>query len=258
MAITCVLAASDGSDHGDHAVDVARTLATGAGADLSILGVETDGLPMLAFSRTAVRRAATAGTMLWSRGVPGVEIVRQAEHSHSDLVVLGRRTRSPDAPLPLGPTSDAVIRRRHRPTLMVPWNVSMIRRVVIALDGTRRGLGVLTSASELVFATGAEPTVVCVITDFDDGLASDSLWSDPRTSRITEALRRFPVLGKAGVLRVRRGSPVQEILAVLEETSADALVLGVRRGGPAGEMGSGHVGRDLLQTAPGAILTVPI
>src|ERR1051326_3363381 len=122
MAITCVLAASDGSGHGDHAVEVARTLATGAGPDLSILGVETDGLPMLAFSRTAVRRAATAGTMLWSRGVPGVEIVRRAEPSHSDLVVLGRRTRSPDAPLPLGPHSARGVRPPPRPTLMVPWN----------------------------------------------------------------------------------------------------------------------------------------
>ena len=257
MAITRLLAATDGSDHGDHAADVARTLAAEAGADLSVLGVETGGLPVVAFSRTTVRRVTTVGTMLWAKGVPGVEIVRRAELSGSDLLVLGRRSRSPEAPLPLGPTSDAVIRRRHRPTLLIPWNVSTIRRVVIALDGTRRGLAVLAPAAEFISATGAEASVVCAIAD-SGVLEGDSLWSDPRTSRITEALRRFPVFGRAGILRIRRGSPVPEILEVIEETSADTLVLGVRRGGPAGEMGSGHVGRDLLQSAPGAILTVPI
>ncbi len=59
-------------------------------------------------------------------------------------------------------------------------------------------------------------------------------------------------------MRIRQGAPVAEVLALLEELGADLLVLGVRRGGPSGEMGSGHVGRDLLRTAPVAILTVPI
>jgi hypothetical protein len=34
--------------------------------------------------------------------------------------------------------------------------------------------------------------------------------------------------------------------------------VGVRRGGPPGEAGSGHIGQDLLRKAPIAILTVPI
>ena len=258
MPFIRLLAASDGSDHGDHAVELARTLAGMAGAELSVLGVRTDGLPVAAPTRSAVQRTATADAMVWARGVPGIEIVRRAEAWQADLVVLGRRTRSPGQQLPPGPTSDTVIRRRLRATLLVPWSVSRIDRVLIALDGTRRGLGVLASAAEFVAATGAEPLAVCVLPEDPGGLDADGLWSTPIPGRISDALGRFPVLQRAGILRVRRGSPVRGILAVLEEAAADVLVLGVRRGGPAGELGSGHVGRDLLESAPGAILTVPI
>lgn len=258
MPLTRLLAATDGSEHGDHAVEYARALAATAGAELQVLGVETDGLKVAAPTRSAVRRATTADTMVWARGVPGVEITRRAEAWQADLLVLGRRSRSAAAPLQLGPTSDTVIRRRHRASLLVPWNISRIRRVLIALDGTRRGLGVLSTAAEFIGVTGAEPVTTFVLPEDPTGHDADGLWSNPLTGRVTDALSRFRVLQKAGVLKVRRGEPVREVLAVLEETSADALVLGVRRGGPAGELGSGHVGRDLLQSAPSAILTVPI
>ena len=258
MPLTRLLVATDGSDHGDHAVEVARGLAAQAGARLGVLGVETDGLAVATLTRSAVRRVATADSMTWARGVPAVEIVRRAEASEADLLVLGRRTRSPEHPLPLGPTSDSVIRRRHRATLLVPWTVSRIQRVLIALDGTRRGLGVLATAADFLAATGAEALPVCVLPEGPGLPEGNDDWSDPLIVRIHEALARFPVFQRAGVLRVRRGSPVRQTLAELEQSSADVLVLGVRRGGPPGEMGSGHVGRDLLQSARGAILTVPI
>ena len=57
---------------------------------------------------------------------------------------------------------------------------------------------------------------------------------------------------------IRWGDPVSAILDMIETTVADLLVIGVRRGGAPGELGSGHVGRDLLQAAPCAVLTVPI
>jgi nucleotide-binding universal stress UspA family protein len=258
MPLTRLLAATDGSEHGDHAVDYARALAASLGAELQVVGVETDGLPVAASTRSAVRRAATADSMVWARGVPGVEIVRRAEAWQADLLLLGRRSRTPAAPLQLGPTSDTVIRRRHRATLLLPWSVSRIQRVLIALDGTRRGLGVLTTAAEFVAATGAEPTALFVLPEDPTGHDVDGPWSNPLVGRVTDGLSRFRILQRAGVLKVRRGSAVREVLACVEETGADALVLGVRRGGPAGELGSGHVGRDLLQSAPRAILTVPI
>ena len=81
---------------------------------------------------------------------------------------------------------------------------------------------------------------------------------EPSVERIREALAAFPELGGSGALRVLRGMPVWEILGFLERYRADVLVLGVRGGGPCGDLGSGHIGRDLLRTAPVAVLTIPI
>src|ERR1041385_3435640 len=61
MPLTRLMAATDGSDHGDHAVDFALGLAAATGADLRVLGVETDGLPGAAPTRSPARPARTAG-----------------------------------------------------------------------------------------------------------------------------------------------------------------------------------------------------
>jgi nucleotide-binding universal stress UspA family protein len=102
--------------------------------------------------------------------------------------------------------------------------------------------------------TGADPTSVLVLPGGD---LSDTS-GDPRVIRVRQSLGRFQSLGGAAQLRVLRGDPVAQVLGFLAEVKGDLLVLGVRGGGPTGEMGSGHVGRDLLQTAAVAILSIPI
>ena len=218
--ITKVLAATDGSSPSEHAVRVAQVLARGAGADLEVFRVES--------------------------GIPGVEIVRRGELSHADLVVLGRRQRDGASPSQER-TTDMVVRRRSGVCLMIPPNVTGLDRMLIALDGTRRGLAILQSAAAVAGALGAEMLAICVVPGDPDWSAS----SDPAVARVASAV------GSAN-LRVRRGNPVREILAELEESGANLLVLGVRRGGPPGEMGSGHIGQDLLRESSSAILTVPI
>jgi nucleotide-binding universal stress UspA family protein len=254
MDVFRVLVASDGSEVGEHAVDVARSLTERDGASLVVMGVDTEGLPGVARAPSLPRGVAPSARLL-ARGVPGVEIVRQASLAHADLVVLGRGTRSLGKPTSLGSTTDAVIRRRHGPSLFIPPAISRFRRVLIALDGTKRGLSVLDAATRVLALTGAEPNSVTVI---PDGEAIDTPQSDPRVIRVRQALERFPKLGGPARLRVLGGDPVGQILRLLTEMQVDLLVLGVRGGGPAGEMGSGHVGRDLLQTAPVAILSIPI
>jgi nucleotide-binding universal stress UspA family protein len=249
-----VLVATDGSEVGEHAVGVARGLSNGGGVDLEVFGVETEGLSEVV-GTPQVRRGASPSATNWGRGVPGVEIVRRADLLHVDLVVLGRKLRTPAAPVRLGPTSDAVIRRRQGPSLFVPSSVPGIHRVVIALDGTPRGFGVLDPAVRLLARTHAESRVITVLPDGDP---TDNNLEDPRVIRVHQALSRLPGGGARWKPEVRRGDPVAEILRFLTEVRADLLVLGVRRGGPAGDMGSGHVGRDLLQAAAVAILSIPI
>jgi nucleotide-binding universal stress UspA family protein len=51
---------------------------------------------------------------------------------------------------------------------------------------------------------------------------------------------------------------VDQVMAALEETSADALVVGYHRGGPPGVIEVGSTARHLAHLAPCAVLTVPL
>jgi nucleotide-binding universal stress UspA family protein len=252
------LAGSDGAEAGEHAVELARTLAARIGARLEVLSVETAGLPELAATGSRLHRTGPASDVHWISGIPGFEIVHWAERAGAELVVLGREERCPQNPLPLGRTADTVVRRRDGACLLVPPAVRTLDRMVLALDGTRRGLGILEPAAALAAALKSECLAVHVCPRDPVSISLESCWTDPAVERAREALAAFPELGNGSCLQVRRGVPVSEILAFLDQNRADLLVLGVRRGGPRGEMGSGHVGQDLLRTAPTAILTVPI
>ena len=250
MPIKRVLAATDGSVEGEHAVVLSRMLTRRARAELRLLTVSTAELALAAGETS--RPAAT-----WAAGVPAIEIVHRAQAIRADLLVLGRRPRVREAPLPFGTTSEAVVRRRSGATLLVPRTVRAFHRILIALDGTARGLGILEDAADFVAATSAEASVVLVLSERDSCELDSQCEEDPRAVRAREALASHPSLVDCKVT-VRCGPAVHEILDLLRQTGADVLMLGVRRGGPAGDMGSGHVGRDLLRMAPGAILTVPI
>jgi nucleotide-binding universal stress UspA family protein len=97
-----------------------------------------------------------------------------------------------------------------------------------------------------------------VLPEAPGALRDDAAWVDPRRARVLAAAA---VTGNgSGPLHtvMSTGEPVRHILQSLDDLECDVLVLGVRRGGPPGKLGSGHVGRDVLRAAPGAVLTVPI
>jgi nucleotide-binding universal stress UspA family protein len=247
-----VLVATDESEQGAHAVEIACLIARNAGAVLDVVTVRTAGL----VPATTSAPCLTAVTEL--RGLPGVEVVHYAESSRAELLVLGRSSRSRSAPAMMGSTSDGVIRRRLGPTLMVPREVARIERVLVALDGSRRGLDVLGPGLDLARVMGADLAVVCVLPEPPGALRDDAAWVDPRRARVLETAA---VTGNgSGPIHtiISIGEPVRHILQSVDDLCCDVLVLGVRRGGPPGELGSGHVGRDVLRAAPGAVLTVPI
>jgi nucleotide-binding universal stress UspA family protein len=59
-------------------------------------------------------------------------------------------------------------------------------------------------------------------------------------------------------LVVRRGDVVKGVLAELQETGSDVLVIGYHRGGPPGVLEAGSIARRLAHVAPCAVLTVPL
>ncbi len=258
MRMKRFLAATDGSRDGEHAVAIAATLAQRTGGELGRIEVEEitpAWEPQLEWWKEP---ACPNGTATRLRGLPGIEIVRHADEWDADLVVLGRHSRSTEGPFTLGMTPDTVIRRRTGPSLFAPPETQAFNRVLIAVDGSPRGLRVLESVDPLLDIMRATVYAICVLPGKAGEEADAFDLRDPRIERVRRDTDRLDFATGPCNLLVRKGEPVTQILKALRVMHADLLVLGVRRGGAPGDLGSGHIGRDLLQAAPCAVLTVPI
>jgi nucleotide-binding universal stress UspA family protein len=187
-------------------------------------------------------------------GLPGIEIPRFAERRGAGLLVLGRKPRSPTQRLFEGDTADAVARRSTVPCLFVRRPLGIPSRLLVAVDGTERGLSVLRFA--LGLATGLRSALSGVIVEpVLDGKPAALAQSVP-SARTTALQRRLE--GVVEPLRIRHGEPAAEILRTADDTRAEVIVLGFRRGGPPGVVEGGSVARRVAHRASCAVLTVPL
>lgn len=250
-----LLAASDHTPAGTHALRVATRLAERWGATLSVVVVN----PPDGWQPDVPPNAKLAVL----RGIPGIEIARLAETLAPDMIVLGRRLRGgPDDPH-LGPTADQVVRRSTVPCLFVPAGQEELLHIVTALDGTDRGLKVLREAVALRAELPGVPELRVVTVERRDHAPSERAHggSDVATSRelrIRQAMASANGAADAARLIVRFGDPVPAILGEVPDAARDVLVIGNHRGGPGGVPASTGVGRSLLYAAPCAVLTVPL
>jgi nucleotide-binding universal stress UspA family protein len=197
-------------------------------------------------------------------GIPQVEIPRFAEGKRAGLIILGRKPRSRATRLILGDTTDAVVRRSQIPCLMVPAGLTTMRRVLVALDGSDRGLAVLRAGAELAVEAHFELSTVTV----DPARPGDALVVSARSERlagrIDEHLRQrgggdLGVGGPAtSVLRVRHGDAVEQIIAEVDAAGADILVTGFHPGGPLLVVDERSVSRSLVHNVSCAVMTVPL
>jgi len=203
-------------------------------------------------------------------GLPSVEITRYAEDHEADLIVMTRKRHSQLRRMLLGDTADSVVRRSPVPCLFVPPDGFDESPILVAADGTERGLGVVHAGIAFAQAIGGDVSFVTVEQPHEDepshlierlpGERSVMLARDldqvalhgERNGRLDEKL------SAAQRLTVRRGSPVPEILQEVSDTQAGVLVVGYHRGGPPGPLESRSVARQLTHRAPCAVLTVPL
>jgi nucleotide-binding universal stress UspA family protein len=199
-----------------------------------------------------------------AQGIPSIEIARHAENRHADLLILGRKSRSQAARLLVGDTADAVARRSRVPCMFVPPGVGTrsLRRMLVALDGSARGMVVLRQACGFARAWHMALGIVTI----EPGLPGDRRQVDEpplaSTQRLASEAREIAEreLGASWPVSfaVRRGTPVDEILAAIAAHRADVLAIGFHRGGPPGVMEAGSTARRLLHLAQCAVLTVPL
>lgn len=267
MRLQHIVAAADETEVSRNAIRTALAWAHRASARLTILSVNNRKAPpggeapssavttiqrWLAGEVAAFNTAAPRIAEAW--GVPSVEIARFAEESGADLLVLGRKPRTAVARQLLGDTADAVARRSRVPCLFVPGPDEVPGWLLVALDGTERGLTVFNEACRLAEALDVKLDLLTVERPLSDEPAH--LAREVRNGR-TENLARA-VCKCAHPLKVRRGNVVTEILQEIEAREAHVLVVGYHRGGPPGFVEAGSVARQLSHSAPCAVLTIPL
>ena len=275
MNLRHIVVATDESDAGRQAVRAGLDLAGRAGAKVTVMRVVSlPATPLIGAMAGGVENAEldAAGTALerlqrWlsadvlsagddlpvalgiAFGVPGIEICRFAEQRDADLLVLGRKQRSPLARLLLGDTADAVVRRSRVPCLFVQPGSRPVHEILVALDGSERGMRVLAGARALADSVGARARVVTV----EEEEPSEALAPAPPRARSLELERK--VEGSVGI---RRGPIVKEILAEVVERAPDVLAIGYHLGGPPGIIEGGSIARQLIHTAPVSVLAIPL
>jgi nucleotide-binding universal stress UspA family protein len=285
MHLQHILAASDESDAGRQAVRTALDLASRTAARVTVVRVEGTSPAMVGVAAghgspdaeedhpalERLRRWLEADVLQRDEaarvelgvafGIPGIEICRSAERLGADLLVLGRKRHSQRARLLLGDTADAVARRSRFPCLFVPPEHGELRNLLVALDGSDRGMSVLHGACSFAREVGAQLQVVTV----EPGSA-DEPWhlaaSLPAARSSALQARVLAVFRHEGIpelaVTIRRGDISEAILAEVGETGSDVLVIGYHRGGPPGVLEAGSTARRLAHAAPCAVLTVPL
>jgi nucleotide-binding universal stress UspA family protein len=287
MLLRHILAATDESDAGRQAVRTATALASRASARVTILRVVAveaarrlvsvgDGTASADWGEdeTALMRLRrwleadvlspdeAQGTELGiAYGIPGIEICRLAERAQADLLVLGRKRHSQMMRLLLGDTADAVARRSRFPCLFVPPGSGEPRKVLVALDGSDRGINVLNQACD--FARYAGATVAAVTVErrpAGEPLQLVSTLPVARSSVLQARVRE--VLVREGFpdapLAIRQGDILERVVAEAQERGADVLAIGYHRGGPPGVLEAGSTARRLAHAAACAVLTIPL
>ncbi len=285
MHLRHIVAATDVSEAGHHAARTAMNLAERSSARLTIMRVAPRKLAARHAEVTVGRTWAgsetdetTESLRRWLEtnvmepgeleriqigaavGIPGIEICRFAESQNADLVVLGRKPTADMTRLLLGDTADAVARRSSVPTLFVPQVVAELSRVVVALDGTQRGMMVLQEAVDFARYTGADLSVITV-EDTPGHQGMEEMSVPPlRGLSVQSRMNEFSSERDYSQIQVaiRTGDVVESVITHCLETQADALVIGYHRGGAAGVLGPGSTAQRLAHAAPCAVLTVPL
>ena len=291
MNLRHIVVAADESDAGRQAVRAGLDLAAKASAHLTVMRVvSVKAVPLLGAATGDLGVAELDGGGLalerlqqWLEadlksartdtpvelgiafGVPGIEICRFAEQRAADLLVLGRKQRSAMARLLLGDTADAVLRRSRVPCLFVQPGSSPIGQLLVALDGSERGMSVLTASRRFAEAVGA---AIRVVTVEDVDAPHPQVLASPlpltRSSRLQREVE--PIVAQTAVssspadtgVAVRRGVVVPEILAEVAASGPDVLAFGYHRGGPPGIIEGGSTARQLAHTAPVSVLAIPL
>jgi nucleotide-binding universal stress UspA family protein len=285
-----VVVAIDASKTGRAAVAATLRFSWPAGAEVSgVMARRTRaaaGRPRYvvdAFDRAFRQGAAQARRRLAARWpdarvtvvdkTPVEAILDEIRRVGARVVVVGRRRQGTIRRLLLGSTSRAVVRRAPCSVLVVNRVPRRFRRFVVALDGSvnaRRAAALVAalapgSAGSAMLVTVLEPQSpppYALLPTIQRSRVRDEL-AQVKVEAATTARRHLDAaataLREAGwrtTTVLRSGSPLEVLMATVQETGADALVMGARGVGALERLRVGSVAEAALSQCPVPVLLV--
>ncbi len=203
-------------------------------------------------------------------GTPPRELLRFAEETGADLVVVGREGPRRGLASLLGSTAERTLVNARLPVLLVKQvTEAPPRRLLVAVDDSDVARRVLSWAGALMRRFDATATVLNVV---DSVLLFDEL-SDPpdmQTLRSLEeeatgamqewlerAIRKADLPGSGAEPKVVVGNPSYEINSEARRLGADLVLLGSKGGDVSRTTLTGRIINRVLRTAPSSVLVIP-
>ncbi|MHC4957994.1 MAG: universal stress protein [Planctomycetota bacterium] len=269
------------------AVRAAAAIAGTCGAHLHVVSVEQPIVPVGGFGWAApydstgyiadlVADRCRTGTEIAGQGCevtahaemgsPSNEIVRIARENEAGMIVLGASHHSAIERIFLGSTADRVIRLAHVPCLIAA-TPDAPKRILVAADDSEFGRHALQAALRIATLCGAEsihclhvttepPPPAAMVGTFDvdyytDALAGsfDKFVQDVRSGEGESA----PEVAT----KVRVGGIDVQIVAEIEASGVDLLVIGTHGRGFVGRKILGSTSEAVLRQSPISTLVVP-
>lgn len=253
---------------------VARRMGAAAGGPVWVRAALHRGFERVAAAarRALARRWRDAEVVLADR--PPVEaILTEARRFGARAIVLGWSGHGAVRRLLMGSVSRAVVREAKCPVLVVRRLPRAMRAFVVGLDGSRNARRAARFLAGLGPPRGGRVTVVRVVEPVavpSAGLLPAAVRATIQreaaavnagqlararrdVDRVAAALRRAGWKARAAV---HSGAPLGELLAAVEGTKADALVVGARGVGRLERLLLGSVTEGALNRSTGAVLVV--
>ncbi|MGV3721695.1 MAG: universal stress protein [Actinomycetota bacterium] len=272
-----ILYAVDGSVGAAAAGRFLAELKLGFDVSITILTVATDGGhdAAEALDRAAVALGASPARLreVIRHGHAAEEIIREAEDSAADLIVLGSHGRSAVARFLLGSVAEQVARQAPCPVLLVreAEDGPRLRRVILGVDGPDSAAAAAECLKRFPLPFGCEVRLVSILANQDEiarahlrvnpPLAEKSApfdqWLRDQTAMHLAALvDRFAASGTRVVTEIRSGDPAQGLLDVARDEGADLIVVGSHGRGVLEQFLLGSVSQQVLRHAPCSVLVV--
>ncbi len=222
-------------------------------------------------ARVCLGQAATAPhtkieTVL-THGPVAATLLKQAARRKVDLILVGSRGLSDPKGFLLGSISRRLVPRATQPVLVVKRPLHALRRILIAVDGSRHAKAALRFVRDRLPSETAQVTLVSVVPPVVTELAAEVLTAEQLASMTKPAQAKAEALvrecreillreGWSVHTDVRSGHPAETLLRCTEEIQPDLLVAGSRGLSGRERLVLGSVSDSLLKYAACSVLIV--